>query len=138
MKLILDSNSLFSIMNPKSVSSYLFASIKSDFIAPEFLKFELEEHKEECLIKSRLSEHEFKIRQTEVEESIKFFKPNEYEGFLEKARDTILDPDDIDFIALALSTNAAIWSNDPHLKKQSLVPVFTTENLLDIFLKGEI
>ena len=42
MELVLDSNSLFSIMNPKSVSSYLFASINAIFIAPEFIKSEFE------------------------------------------------------------------------------------------------
>lgn len=134
MKLILDTNSLFSIMNPKSTSAYLFASIKTEFLAPEFIKSELEENKKECLIKSRLSEHEFEIRKTEVEESIKFFKTNEYEDFLEEAKDLISDTDDIDFLALALLTNSAIWSNDPHFKEQLLVPVFTTEDLLEMFL----
>ena len=74
MRLVLDNNSLFSIMNPKSVSAYLFASVRARFIAPEFIKSELEKHKEECLIKSKLSEHEFEIRQKEVEESIDFFE----------------------------------------------------------------
>lgn len=48
------------------------------------------------------------------------------------------DSDDADFLALALFSNSAIWSNDPHLKKQSLVPVFTTKDLLKMYLKGEI
>jgi len=138
MKLILDTNSLFSIMNPCSLSAYLFASIRAEFLGPEFLKSELEEHKEECLIKSELSEHEFEIRQTEVEESIKFFKTSEYEDFLEKAKDSVPDLDDIDFLALALLTNSAIWSNDPHLIGQSLIPVYKTSDLLKMFLKGEI
>ena len=55
MKLILDNNSLFSIMNPKSVSAYLFSSIKAEFFAPEFIKHELEKYKSECLIKSKIS-----------------------------------------------------------------------------------
>ena len=137
-QLVLDNNSLFSIMNPKSASAYLFVSIRVNFIAPEFIKSELEKHKEECLTKSELSEHEFEIRQTEVEESVKFFKSVEYEDFLEKVEELIPDPDDIDFLALALSTNSAIWSNDPHLIKQSLVKVFTTADLLKMFLDNEI
>lgn len=138
MKLVLDNNSLFAIMNPYSVSAYLFASIRAEFISPEFVKYELKEHKEECLFKSKLSEEQFEIRQIEVEESIKFFKTSEYEEFLEKSKDSISDTDDIDFLALALSTNSAIWSNDPHLIKQSLIPVFTTKDLLEMFIKGEI
>ena len=138
MKLVLDNNPLFSIMNPKSIAAYLFASIKCGFIAPEFIKLEMAEHKEECLIKSRLSEHEFEIRQKEVEDSIDFFKPSAYEGFLDRASELTSDPDDIDFLALALSAKASIWSNDPHLRQQSLVRVFTTEDLAKLFLRGRL
>lgn len=138
MMLVLDNNILFSLMDFSSVTSYLFSSIRAEFIAPEFIKSEFEKYKETILVKSKLSEYEFEIRQKEIEESIKFFKSSEYEEFLETAKNSISDFNDIDFLALALSTNSAIWSNDPHLKEQSLVPVFTTENLLKMFLKGEI
>jgi len=50
----------------------------------------------------------------------------------------IADPDDIDFLALALSADSAIWSNDPHLKQQSLAKVFTTKELIEKLLKDEI
>lgn len=138
MILVLDNNSLFSIMNPKSVSAYLFSSIRAEFIAPEFIKSELEKYRELCLFKSKLSEHEFKIRQEEIEESIEFFDKSKYEKFLKTAKASISDPDDVDFLALALLTNSAIWSNDPHLKEQSLIPVFTTSDLIKMFLRGYI
>jgi predicted nucleic acid-binding protein len=125
-------------MNPKSVSAYLFASIKAKFIAPEDIKIEFNKHKEECLLKSRLSEQEFEMRQVEIEESIKFFKLFEYKQFLKKALGELKDPNDAPYLALALSTNSAIWSNDPHLIEQSLVLVFTTKDLLVKFLNREI
>lgn len=134
----LDSNIFFSLINPMSVNSYLFSSIGAEFSAPEFIKSEFEKHKSECLFKSKLSEHEFEIRQKEVEESIKFIKASEYEGFLEKAAALLIDPDDADILASALYTGASIWSNDLHLKKQPLVKVYTTEELADNLLKGEI
>jgi predicted nucleic acid-binding protein len=138
MKLILDNNILFSIMNPSSIASYLFSSINSDFLAPEFIKHELEKYKEECLIKSKLSEEQFEIRRTEVEESIQFIELSEYEEFLDKAVNNLSDPKDSSYLALALSINAAIWSNDEHFKEQSLVPVLTTKDLLAKFLNTEI
>ena len=134
MKLILDSNILFSLMKPASVASYLFSELKAEFLAPEFIKSELKKHKSECLFKSRLSEHEFGIRQKEVEEDIEFIKVSKYEEFLEKAITLLSDPDDIDFLALALSKNASIWSNDPHLKEQSLVKVYSTKELVEMLL----
>ncbi len=138
MILVLDNNSLFSVINPKSVSAYLFSSIRAEFIAPEFIKSEFEKYKEIILSKSKLSEHEFEIRQKEIEESIEFFEESKYEEFLVKARNNLSDPKDSPYLALALLTNSAIWSNDPHLKEQSLVPVFTTSDLIKMFLRGEL
>ena len=138
MKLVLDNNILFSIMNPESTAAYLFSSIKAEFLAPEFIKSELEEHKSECIAKSGLSEHEFEIRQIEVEELIRFFKSSTYEEFFEKSKNAISDPDDIDFLALALSINSTIWSNDPHIREQPLVRVYTTGDLLKLFSDNKI
>lgn len=138
MILVLDNNVLFSIMNPESVNSYLFSSIRSDFAAPDFIKSEFEEHREECLIKSKLSEQEFEMRQEEVEESIKFFEESEYDELLTKAIKNLSDPKDSPYLALALLTNSAIWSNDPHLTEQSLVPILTTSEIVDKFLCGKL
>ena len=138
MILVLDNNSLFSVMNPKSVSAYLFSSIRAEFIAPEFIKSEFEKYKEIILFKSKLSEHEFETRQKEIEESIEFFEESKYEEFLVKAMNNLSDPKDSPYLALALLTNSAIWSDDPHLKQQSLVKVFTTKELIDNLLKDEL
>ena len=122
-------------MNPKSAAAYLFSLLRADFFAPEFIKSELSKYNEDCLSKSRLSEQEFEIRQQEVEKSIKFFKSSEYEPQLDKAIESLPDdPKDSPYVALALSIKAAIWSNDPHLKQQSLVKVYTTKELIDKLL----
>src|SRR3990167_5967289 len=112
MKLVLDNNILFSLMKLESANSYLFFSLNVGFIAPEFIKSEFNKYKEYCLSKSRLSKHEFKLRQTEVESNIEFFKLSEYKHFLKKSLEVMPDPEDIDFLALALFTNSPIWSND--------------------------
>lgn len=136
MKLVLDNNILFSVMNPKSAASYLFSSLRAGFSAPEFIKSEFDEHKGDCLFKSKLSEHEFDMRQAEVENAIKFFKLSEYDDFFEASANALPDSDDADFVALALSIEAAIWSDDPHLKQQSLVKVYSTKELIEELLRG--
>ena len=139
MKLVVDNNVLFSIMNPKSAASYLFSSLRAEFFTTEYVKSELTEHREECLLKSKLSEHEFEIRQAEVEGLIKFFKYPEYEYFLMEAIKSLPeDPKDSSYVALALSINAAIWSNDTHLKQQSLVKAYSTKELVEEMLRGMI
>mgnify|MGYP001581747579 FL=1 len=135
---MLDNNCLFSVVNPKSVSAYLFSSIKAEFVAPEFIKSEFKKYKEIILSKSGLSEHEFEARQKEIEKSIKFFEESRYGELLTKANKNLSDAKDSPYLALALLTNSAIWSNDSHLKEQSLIPVFTTSELVDKFLRGEV
>lgn len=139
MRLVLDNNILFSIMNPASAAAYLFSSLRANFFAPEFIRLELNKYNKDCLYKSKLSEHEFKIRQREVEESIKFIKSSEYESQLLKAIESLPnDPKDSLYVALALSMNAVIWSNDMHLKQQSLVKVLSTKDLINELLADKI
>lgn len=139
MKLIIDNNVFFSLMNPKTINSYLFSSLKAEFFAPEFIKSELNKYRIICLDKSKLSEHEFKLRKVEVEESLEFVKLLEYEEFLKTSLKHLPDPDDIDFLALALRfNNCPIWSNDKHFEKQSLVKVFKTEDLVKLLLNNKL
>ncbi len=41
-----------------------------------------------------------------------------------------IDIDDSLFLALAMSLNCPIWSNDKHFKRQSFVKAFTTQELI--------
>lgn len=138
MNIVPDTNVLFSFMKPASAASYLLFSLRAKFFSPEFAKSELIEHKHECLSKSGLSEHEFDLRLEEIEEAIEIIWDSEYGIYLNEASKSIPDPDDAPYIAAALALKAAVWSNDPHLKQQSLVEVYTTAELIDKFLDGEL
>lgn len=138
MKIVLDNNIFFSLMKADSAASYIFSSFNIELLAPEFIKSEFNKYKEDCLFKSGLSEHEFEIRQIEIESNIKFFKLSEYENFIKESLKVLSDRDDADFLALALKLNCSIWSNDSHFKQQSLVKVFTTAEFIDKLLKEEV
>src|SRR3989339_753919 len=131
MKIVLDNNILFSLMNPKSTASYIFSLINAEFFAPDFIIQELYKYKEECLIKSNLSEQEFEIRLSEIKNSIEFIGFEDYFSFLAIAINNLEDIKDSPYLAVALSLNTSIWSNDPHLIKQTLVKVYTTEELFE-------
>lgn len=102
------------------------------------MKLEIEKHREICLFKSKLSGHEFELRQKEIEEKINFVNISKYKKFLKLSSTKLKDPDDADFFALSLFFNCAIWSNDFHLKQQSLVKVYTTEEIIRKLLGFEI
>ena len=56
---------------------------------------------------------------------------DKFKGFWEEAERISPDPDDVEYIAVALSFGCTIWSNDKDLKeKQSKVKVFSTADLI--------
>ena len=62
---------------------------------------------------------------------IKIIKAESFEAWRKEAKSLIIDPDDTEYLALSLSKNKIpIWSNDPHFKEQSVVPVFKTGQLV--------
>jgi len=138
MKVVLDNNIFFSLMNPFTAASYIFFPPKIDFFIPEYVKFEFNKYRELCLLKSGLSENEFELRQEEVEEQIKFIELSEYKEFLRQSSEALPDPKDSPYLALALKTNSIIWSNDSHLKQQSLAKVSTTAELINRLLVGKL
>ncbi|MBN1157686.1 hypothetical protein JXA85_08770 [Candidatus Woesearchaeota archaeon] len=138
MKIVLNTNIYFSLMKPDSSASHLFSFLNTEFIAPTQLKSELNRHKEECLLKSGLSRQEFDMRMDAIEAKINFHEVSKYRKFLQRAIKELFDPEDSPFVALALSIGALVWSNDPHLKKQKLVEVFSTKELIDKMIKDEI
>src|SRR3989338_4503900 len=136
MELILDTNILFSIMESTSAASYIFSLSNMKFFAPKHIQSELYKYENDCRAKAQISEKEFEERWDEIESKVKFFPLSEYESYLKEAIDSLPDPKDSPILALALSKNKIpIWSNDPHLKQQSLVLVYTTKELLDILSK---
>ena len=136
-KIVIDANVLFSLLKPASGASYVFSLARAKFLSPDFAISELYVHKDAWLEKSGLSEHEFEMRCDEVKGKIRLFPLSAYSDLLKTSRDSLTDPDDAPYVALARSLNASIWSNDTHLKVQSLARVFSTTELIGKMLKGE-
>lgn len=131
MEIIIDNNILFALMNPRSTASFMQKELETIY-APEFIVSELEEHEDECREKSRLSKEEFYKRKEEIIRKIILVPVEIYKENLKKASRMIDDEDDTPYIACALVRHLPIWSNDPHLKQQTAIPVFTTAELVDV------
>jgi predicted nucleic acid-binding protein len=101
---------------------------------------EIDDHWNEIVEKSGTSEEELKLEFDCIKPQIKPFSVGEYGEFLEHAMHISVDPDDIDFFALALKFSCPIWSYDRHLKLQSEVKILETKDVLDLIreLGGEI
>ncbi len=131
MELVIDATILFIGLIGKGVTKEIIFSKSVRLYCPEVLFNEAEEHKSRIKILSGLSSAELEALLGKLKGAIRIFPRHEYEEFLKEANNLISDPDDTEYLALSLALNKCpIWSNDPHFKEQSLVKVFTTEELV--------
>lgn len=136
MKFVVDTNVLFTFFWKESFTKGILIDQDLEFFSPEFALREVNEHRDEILKKTGISPEEFKRLRTDLAICVEFIPLEEYSEFLQRAS-SIPDPNDVDFIALALKLDLPIWSNDPHLKEQSEVKVFSTKELIDFLSKAE-
>ena len=137
VNLIVDANELFCGLIGKGVTKTLLFSDNLNLFAPEFLFDEFKEHKARIELVSSLSPEDIKLFIEELEVKIKTVEKSKFEKFLNEANALVPDTDDTEYLALSLALDKCpIWSEDPHFKKQSVVKVFTTKELV-AFLKSK-
>ncbi len=132
MDLVVDANILFAALIKEGKTIEILADYQFIFYAPEYLFVEFLGYKEEILKKTHRTEKDF-------EEAFYFLKsiiniiPNEKtKEFSKEAEKLSPDEDDADYFAIALKLSCPIWSNDKELKKQNIVKIYSTEELLKL------
>ena len=128
MDFVVDANVLFALAKPSSVANEIVKRYGLRLLAPDFALIELHKHKSELVSKSGNS---FSDIITSLQQKVVFVDESSYRSQLPKATSLISDEDDIAYLALALTFFLPVWSNDPHLKEQSAVPVCTTKELVE-------
>lgn len=131
MDIVVDANVVVAtLVSPGGHTADVFFSPVLKVFAPEFLLEEIDEHKEELLQKTELSETDFSKLRAFLIGGIVFFPTMEFTSFFPKARELSPDSDDVAYLALALKLQYPLWSNDKALKSQKEVKVFSTSELL--------
>ncbi len=131
MKLVLDSNVIFSALIRKSTTRNIILSDVFDLHAPEYIFAEITKHKELLLRKSKITEGDFNALLLLLQKHVHFVSKENYIEKMAKAEDILreIDITDSPFLALAMALNCSIWSNDGHFKQQDQVGVYTTKEL---------
>jgi len=135
MRLVVDANILFSFFKKASFTRrFILSHPEIELFTPLYVFEELEEHKEEVKSRARINDIVFELSKKELLEYVTIVPLDKFKKFWEEAKQTSPDPDDVEYLAAALSLGCAIWSNDRDLKeKQSRVVVVTTEELTKLF-----
>jgi predicted nucleic acid-binding protein len=134
MKLVLDSNIIFSALIKKSTTRDIILSDIFDLYAPEYIFSEITKHKELLLRKSKMDEGELDALLLLLQKHIHLASKEKYNRKMALAEDILKDIDitDSPFLALALSLDCSVWSNDGHFKQQDKVEVYTTKDLTNM------
>ena len=111
MEVVLDANVFFRILiSQGDILDFIFKEGLHLF-APLKLKEEFLKHKEEILLKSKLSEDEFNVLSSLIFNKISFSPLEEYKSSLPKAKSLLKEhTKDEDFVALCLSKDIKLWT----------------------------
>ena len=135
MKIVLDSNILFSALIKDSITRRIILDYGDQLLFPSFIFEEMEKHKNELLTKSKMKTKDFEDLLTLLLQKV-IIIPNEVlNHYKEDAYQIIkdIDPDDVTFIACALAfSDSIIWSDDKRLKLQSKVQIIDTSKMYSI------
>lgn len=134
MKFVVDASILFAAIISKGKELRgavldIFFHEDVELFAPSKLFLELAEHEQRIRANSGFSKSEFDAFVAVLSLSIKLVSDLELEKRLQKARKLSPDPDDVPYFAAALSLDCAVWSDDPHFKRQSEVEAYSTREL---------
>ncbi len=132
MKLVLDTNVLFSALIAGGKTRKIIITENQNLYAPEYTFIELENHQGMIEKKTKLDESDLQLLLNILLEEINIVPKPEFENQLPEAEKIIgeIDPDDVPFLALALHLNADLWSDDKHFQNQKKVNVWKTSQLI--------
>jgi len=130
MDLVVDTNVLISALIKPAKSRELICSYKLKLYAPEDIISETLKHKQEIIDKAGINESEFSKLIKILLSNLNIVPEIEFKNFKNQALELVTHPEDAPFIALCLAKNIPIWSEDKDLKKQKIVKVFSTLELL--------
>lgn len=138
MKLVVDANVVMAALAKSSITREILLYPYIDCYSPSFLLEEIKEHSDEIKAKAG---HGYKEALRTLLKKLIVVQFDTYKERMEEADKIIgrIDKDNVQYVALALALGAdGIWSYDKHMKKQHVVKIFTTSDLVVLIKSGII
>jgi predicted nucleic acid-binding protein len=142
MKVVVDSNIVFSAMlNPESSIGDIILNSQDtfSFYACEYLREEINDHKDKIIKLTGYEEREYGEVEFLVYKQVDFFSESTIPfEFWQKAADLVrdIDMDDITFVALSLFLDIKLWTGDKlligGLTKKGFKNIITTQEILQL------
>jgi predicted nucleic acid-binding protein len=132
MKLVVDTNILFSFFKETSLTRKLIECSSFELISPKIAIDEIKKYSEEIIDKLNITKSEFNMLLEDIKRSINFIDKKEYADFINHAEKISPDLKDADFLALSMKESCPLWSNDNLLKKQNQITILNTNEIIDL------
>jgi len=133
MKILVDANRIVAALLKQSTTRNILLDEAFEFVSPDYILSEIEEHRDELQQKAKLMKEEFDILLALLFERITILPKSSYASFIDDCKETIEDIDDVPYLAACLASKSlGIWSHDPHILKQKRVGVFTNIDMLKL------
>ena len=139
MNIIIDANVFLSALIRDSTTRELILTYDQEFYFPEKSLQKIRKYRKYVQKKSGLSDLDFLKLFYTLLKFIKIIPNEELLDHWDEAKRVMehIDPEDVTFIAAALSQeDAVIWSDDRHFEKQDKVIVLKTKDLIKILKEG--
>ncbi len=133
MDIVVDTNIIISALLKDSKIREIIVSSKDKLLVPEITFQEIEDHRNELIEKSGLSDKDFSILILKLKEYLTIVPNAKLVVYWKEAESIIgnIDKDDILIISASLSNNCCpIWSNDKHFLKQIKIKIYTNEEMI--------
>ena len=113
------------------------ANFRMHFLFPEFGIDEIYLHKSEIIKKAKITGKEFDILLLRLLKYIRLIPLEILIPYREEADKIMgkIDKEDTVFISTALAFNCPIWSDDKHFKKQKIIKIITTKDMIKFYKK---
>ncbi len=134
--IVIDTNILMSALIKDGLTRRILVHSGRRFAYPEIALEEITRHRDLVLRKSGYTPNELDEVLSGLLRSVTLIATSAFQQDIARAAIVMRDIDITDtvFVALALSLNATLWSDDAHLRKQNLVMVCTTSEMMNLSL----
>ncbi|MBX0297957.1 PIN domain-containing protein [Haloarcula nitratireducens] len=135
MKLVIDVNVVISALLADSKTRELIVTLNPDLLTPAFVHDEIETYEDLIVEKSGMEPNRVTQFLELLFQYIEVVPADEFYPAIERAEAELgdTDPDDVLYLACALASDAAIWSDDADFDEQALVETYSTSDVIDAF-----
>ncbi|MFB6125270.1 MAG: PIN domain-containing protein [Halanaeroarchaeum sp.] len=135
MQLVIDANVVISALIADSKSRELIVTLEPNLLTPAFVHEEIGNYEELIVEKSGMGPGRVSQFLDLLFQYIEVVPADDFYPAIEEATAVLggTDPDDVRYLACAIATDSAIWSDDTDFDEQELVETYTTSDVIESF-----